>query len=269
MDNRTLSTDIYGHFVLVSKQTFTDIYMWVGTAIRVNEVLRRAMYDAGLTELDLSVELSVDPKTVRNWMRGQVPHPGRRASLERLLGVEAGVVWPELDSSVRIGDRPAELAAVYPRRDLLKLQDWLELFGRARSRIHLLTASASFLLNDAQMIRLLERKCADGVRISFALAVPNDGETRTDDSVSGPLRETLGLVQPLARFDQFQLRLHRDVVYSSLYRADDDLIVNQHAYGVPAAESPVFHYRRSESNEIFDAYEASLETIWSSADVVA
>ncbi len=237
-------------------------------AIRVNEVLRRAMYDAGLTELDLSVELSVDPKTVRNWMRGQVPHPGRRASLERLLGVEANVVWPELNSSVRMGDRPSELAAVYPRRDLLKSQDWLALFEGATSRIDLLTFSASFLLDDSQIIRMFERKCAEGVRMRFALALPNNEAAETDAALPDQLRGTLGLVKPLLRFAQFQLRLHRDVVYSSLYRADDDLIVNQHAYGVAAAESPLFHYRRSDSSEIFNAYEASLETIWSSAGVV-
>ncbi|TDC34061.1 helix-turn-helix domain-containing protein [Kribbella albertanoniae] len=231
----------------------------------MNEVLRRAMYDAGLTELDLSVELSVDPKTVRNWMRGQVPHPGRRASLERLLGVDVNVVWPELNSSVRMGDRPSELAAVYPRRDLLKSQDWLALFDGARSRVDLLTFSASFLLDDSQIIQLFERKCAEGVRMRFALALPNNESAEADEAVADQLRGTLRLVKPLLRFDRFQLRLHRDVVYSSLYRADDDLIVNQHAYGVPAAESPLFHYRRTESSEIFDAYETSLETIWSMA----
>jgi hypothetical protein len=37
-------------------------------------MLRRAMYNANLTDVDVSVKLVVDPKTVRNWMRGQMPH---------------------------------------------------------------------------------------------------------------------------------------------------------------------------------------------------
>jgi len=234
----------------------------------VNEVLRRAMYDAGLTELDLSVELSVDPKTVRNWMRGQVPHPGRRASLERLLGVDAGVVWPELNSSVRMGDRPTELAAVYPRRDLLKREDWLSCFDGATSRIDLLTAGASFLLDDPQVIRLFERKCDAGVRIRFALSIPPEPGAVADEDSATKLRGTLHLVHSLLRSNQFELRLHRDVIYSSLYRVDDELLVNQHAHRVPAAQSPLFHYRRTDESEIFDAYAASLEKIWSSANVV-
>lgn len=131
----------------------------------------------------------------------------------------------------------------------MKLQDWLALFDKARTRIDLLTTSASFLLGDSQMSGLLERKCAEGVRIKRRGG-------------------TLELVQSLLRFDAFQLRLHRDVVYGSLYRADDDLIVNQHTYGFSAAESPVFHYRRSESSEIFNAYEMSPEMIWQLASVV-
>jgi hypothetical protein len=32
-----------------------------------------------------------------------------------------------------------------------------------------------------------------------------------------------------------------------VYRADGQVFVNQHAYGIPAAHSPVFCYRESES----------------------
>jgi hypothetical protein len=32
-----------------------------------------------------------------------------------------------------------------------------------------------------------------------------------------------------------QIRLHQDLLYSAIYRADDQLLVSQHAYGIPRA----------------------------------
>ena len=37
-----------------------------------------------------------------------------------------------------------------------------------------------------------------------------------------------------------EIWLHRTVLYNSIYRADDQLLVNQHTYGIPAAQAPVF-----------------------------
>jgi hypothetical protein len=43
--------------------------------------------------------------------------------------------------------------------------------------------------------------------------------------------------------EKIEIRLHRTVLYNSIYRADDQLLVNQHAYGLPAAQAPVFCLR--------------------------
>jgi hypothetical protein len=45
-------------------------------------------------------------------------------------------------------------------------------------------------------------------------------------------------------------------------QADDQLLVNQHAYGVPAASSPVYHYRHSGDSEMLSSYLASFDSIW-------
>lgn len=47
----------------------------------------------------------------------------------------------------------------------------------------------------------------------------------------------LTLYRPLSNAE---IKLHQVVLYNSIYRADDQLLVNQHAYGIPAAHSPVF-----------------------------
>jgi hypothetical protein len=42
---------------------------------------------------------------------------------------------------------------------------------------------------------------------------------------------------------------------------DDDLLVNAHVYGAPAAHSPVLHLRRLSGGQLFDHYQASFERV--------
>jgi hypothetical protein len=48
---------------------------------------------------------------------------------------------------------------------------------------------------------------------------------------------------------------HHDI--NPVYRAVGQVFVNQHAYGIPAAHSPVFCYRESESGELATAHLAA------------
>jgi len=43
------------------------------------------------------------------------------------------------------------------------------------------------------------------------------------------------------------------------------MLVNQHAYGIPAANAPVFHLRRGGSSDMFSSYIDSLDRIWAAA----
>jgi len=53
------------------------------------------------------------------------------------------------------------------------------------------------------------------------------------------------------------------MLYNSLFYADNDMLVNQHVYGIPAANAPVFRLRGSESNDMFGNYMESFRGIWS------
>jgi hypothetical protein len=64
------------------------------------------------------------------------------------------------------------------------------------------------------------------------------------------------------------MRLHDTVLYNSLYRADNQLFVNQHTYGLPAAHSPVFCFRASDAGDMPMAYLESYEKVWASAQPV-
>jgi hypothetical protein len=79
------------------------------------------------------------------------------------------------------------------------------------------------------------------------------------------IRNALALYAPLREVKNIEIRLHRAVLYNSIYRADDQLMVNQHAYGLPAAHSPVFCLRKTEVGDMVDAYLGSFERVWAQA----
>jgi hypothetical protein len=150
----------------------------------------------------------------------------------------------------------------------------LSFFEAAESEIGILAYSALFLAEDARIVRLLTDKSDDGVRIKVALGAP-DGrnvthrgiEEEIGEAMGAKIRNSLTLLHPLLQRDTVELRLHRTVLYNSIYRADDHLLVNQHAYGIPAAQSPVYHYRHSDDSEMFHSYLTSFEAVWSRANV--
>ncbi|MEU4193617.1 XRE family transcriptional regulator [Kribbella sp. NPDC026611] len=233
----------------------------------VNEALRRAMYGANLTEADVAAEVAVDPKTVRNWLRGQLPHARHRATLTKLLGIEEELTWPELSQA-----RQPDLVAVYPRRTALTDEFWLSLFGSAVSEIGIIANDALFLLRHSEFLPRLRERCVAGTRVRVGLRDPDlaanaVGDLDADaDGAVAESRSALARLQPLSPCDGFEVRLHNIVLYNSMYVADDQLLVNQHAPGIVGAASPVFHYRRSAGGDMFRSYLASFETIWSQAE---
>ncbi|MGI5487972.1 hypothetical protein [Microtetraspora malaysiensis] len=57
------------------------------------------------------------------------------------------------------------------------------------------------------------------------------------------------------------------MLYNSIYRADDDLLANIHAYGTPAAQAPVIHIRATENGDTAAVYLTSLERVWATAEL--
>jgi hypothetical protein len=97
--------------------------------------------------------------------------------------------------------------------------------------------------------RLVLKRHRAGVAVRIALGDPDGPQAavRSDeegigDAMAAKIRNALTLYQPLCAVENIEIRLHRTVLYNSIYRADGQLLVNQHAYGLPAAQAPVFSY---------------------------
>jgi hypothetical protein len=66
--------------------------------------------------------------------------------------------------------------------------------------------------------------------------------------------------QPLVGATGVGFRLHRTTLYNSIYRFDDDLLVNQHALGVHGYQAPILHIRAG--GDLAGIYERSFEAAW-------
>jgi len=241
----------------------------------VNEPLRRFLLQAGLREDDAAARLDVDPKTVRRWLNGRVPYPHNRAAIAHLLGVEEADLWPGASGTLTARIRPDELSAVYPHRSAVPREVWIRFFSSAEREIGILAYSGLFLAEDTGILRLLAEKGRVGVNIRIGLGDPESsrvvqrGEVDIGDAVPAKMRKALTLYRTVAELENVEIRLHQTVLYNSIYQADDQLFVNQHAYGIPAMNAPVFCLRDIGDGEMTALYRNSFEFAWASAVTLA
>ncbi|MGN6331824.1 MAG: XRE family transcriptional regulator [Motilibacteraceae bacterium] len=239
-----------------------------------NERLRGALVSAGLTPLDLAAALQVDPKTVERWIAtGRVPHRRHRWETAQKLGVDAGYLWPDVDHT----DVDQELLQLYPRRSEVPHELWRSLFESATEHIDLLAYSALFLPDGTypSIAETLSKRARDGVQVRVLIGDPESPMVRRRGDEEGigaglPARASLTLAYLAPAIAHgVDVRLHETTLYASLYRFDDDLLANPHAYGEPASRSPVLHLRRTPGGHLFQHYLGSLDRVWSTARPVA
>jgi transcriptional regulator with XRE-family HTH domain len=234
----------------------------------VNEPLRRALLRARLREDDVATRLGVDPKTVRRWLNGRVPYPHNRTAIAELVAVDEADLWPDAGGPLAARIRPEELGTVYPHRRVVPREVWARLFGSAEHEIAILAYSALFLAEDAGILRILAGKGRAGITVRIALghpdgphATPRGEEEGTGDAMPAKIRSALMLYRPLGTVQNIEIRLHRTVLYNSIYRADGQLLVNQHTYGIPALQAPVFCLHDA-GGEMAALYLNSFERVW-------
>ena len=238
-----------------------------------NERLRAALLEQGLTPSDLADSLGVDVKTVERWIRGRVPYRKYRYTLAVRLKADETYLWPEALSDDQIGSASeSEIITVYPHRWMVPRDAWGRLFDSAEEEIGILVYSGMFLAEDGGLLALLKAKAADGVNVRIILGDPASPELASrgkaegiDDAMVARARNAIALFGPLARVDGVEIRLHGTTLYTSIFRADEQLLVNTHVYGVPAGQAPVLHLRRVAGGAMVLLYVDSFDRVWSEA----
>jgi transcriptional regulator with XRE-family HTH domain len=238
-----------------------------------NERLRAALLERGLTPAALGEELGVDHKTVERWISGRVPYRRHRYALASRLGVDEVYLWPGALSREMVGDASeSEVVAVYPHRSEVPRDTWARLFSAAECEIGVLVYSGLFLAEDVGLQRILADRAGVGVRVRVLLGDPASAQVAdrgadegVDDVMAAKIRNALVLFRALRGAEGAEFRFHQTILYNSIYRGDDQLLVNTHIYGVTAASAPVWHLRKVAGGEIAATYLESFERVWDTA----
>lgn len=122
---------------------------------------------------------------------------------------------------------------------------------------------------NANLLALLRDRATAGTKVRILFGDPEctavserGAEERIGDAMASKIRNVLVLYRPVAEVPGIEVRLHGTTLYNSIYRFDDELLVNTHIYGVPAAHAPVLHLRKLSAGDLFDTYADSYERVW-------
>ena len=169
----------------------------------------------------------------------------------------------------------SEVLAIYPHRTDVPQDLWERIFGAAERDIGVLVYAGLFLAEDAGVQKILADKARSGVRVRILLGDPDSPQVAergasegVDDAMAAKVRNALVLYRTLRGADGAEFRFHQTILYNSIYRGDDQLLVNTHVYGVTAARAPVWHLKRVAGGEIATTYLDSFERVWESATPV-
>ncbi|GAA4184005.1 DUF5919 domain-containing protein [Streptosporangium oxazolinicum] len=236
-----------------------------------NERLRVALLERGTTIDALAEAIQVDAKTVERWItRGRTPYRKHRFAVAKFLGMEEAYLWPDAMTPAQAAVvSESEIVAVYPHRWTVPRDAWGRLFSAAEQEIGVLVYSGIFIAQDTGLLRLFADKAKAGVRVRILLGDPDArqivqrGEDEgLGDGMVAQIRTAVLLYRPLRDVEGMEIRLHPTILYNSIYRGDDQLLVNTHVYGKFAADAPVMHLRKAAGGGMVTTYVDSFEAVW-------
>lgn len=239
-----------------------------------NERLRSALLARGMTAQDLADAIGVNPKTVERWItQGKAPYRRHQYAVASELKVDVTTLWDDsraVDTATDLSK--AEIVTIYPHRHMVPNSLWREIYERAESRIDVLVYSGLWLSEDPQFHDLLKRKVQGATQVQILLgdpgcpAVQQRGVDEGHRIMDGKIRNALVNYRPLfTSHPDISFRLHDGTLYNSIFRSDDEMLVNTHVYGIGAYMAPVLHLRRLPGGGLFDTYANSIDQTWGSA----
>ncbi|MEU5849243.1 DUF5919 domain-containing protein [Saccharopolyspora shandongensis] len=240
-----------------------------------NERLRDALLRNGITPEQVAEATKVDPKTVERWItRARTPYPKHRHAVAAMVRESETYLWPDAIEPERSAEvSGSEIIKVYPHRHAVPRDLWTQLLDRAESEVEILVYVGMFLTEDRTILRKLTDKANNGARIrllfgdpaSAAITRRSSEENIGKSTISAKIRQTLAFFKPVSTVDGIDVRCHGTTLYNSIYRYDDDMIVNPHVHGFQAPHAPAPHLRRLSAGDLFETYSESFEAVWNAA----
>ncbi|MFE3447180.1 XRE family transcriptional regulator [Nocardia sp. NPDC059180] len=213
----------------------------------------------------------VDPKSVERWVNlGRVPRRRTAIHAAECLGEDVNALWPALQQARTARAVSPELVALYDQRADVPASMFVNLFAAARFHIDVLVYAAVFLheayprLNDL-FIERAEAGCSIRIAVGDADSANvqlRGREEKFGHGIESRCRLAVMHYRALHATPGIELRTHTTTLYNSIFRADEDMLVNAHMWGVNAYRAPVWHLRRTVGGGLFDTYTDSFEAVW-------
>lgn len=239
----------------------------------VNERLRTVMLRTGTTVDELALCCGVDAKSAERWItQGRVPHRRHRWAAAARLGADEAWLWPDaVPAREQAGQ--SELVHLYPDRASVPRETWLRLLEEARDDVCVLVMSGTFYAQaQPRVARQLAAAAGRGVRVRLCFGDPDSEAVATrgreeniGDTLAAKIRSSLTYYRDIAASGDVEVRLHPCTLYASMFRYDDQIMVNPHAFGEPASANPTLHLRRLDGGQVADHYMDSFERVWDTA----
>lgn len=235
-----------------------------------NERLRATIAANDHTIQSLADHVGVDPKTVERWITtDRVPHRNHRWKTAKFLAVDEVYLWPSVEPQAKTAST-AELVTFYPNRGAVPGHLLSSLIDNATSQIEILVYAGLFLFDThPDLSDDLAEKAKAGTQIRILLGDPESEmvlrrgeEEGIGDNLASRARITHSYLKSAARTPGLEVRLHGTILYNSIYRFDDDVLVNPHVLGAPAGQNPVLHFRYVPGGRMFRHYMKSFDYAW-------
>ena len=236
-----------------------------------NQRLYEAIRQSGKHLKDIADEVDADPKTVGRWVSvGRLPRPAIRQKLALAVGVPEAVLWPDAPGTAY---GTSELVGIYTTRRELPPSTVSSLLEAAGHHIDVLAYSALWLWDTVpRFVERVQLKIADCVDVRVCLGDPDSEAVRLrgqeealDDGLAGRCRVAARYAQGIHNAEPTTVRLSGATLYASVFRFDDDVLLNSHLWGSPAGDSPVYHFRKQSEAGIAASAIRSFERVWAAA----
>lgn len=236
-----------------------------------NEQLAEAMARVGLSSADLASVVEVDPRTIDRVVadRSRIPRRYARHVIAEAVQVPVGVLWPAASN----GAQTTEVEAIYASRAAMPTGLVMSLLGAAVDQIDVLTFAGMWLWDAVPAFgSTLAAKANSGVSVRVCLGDPEGAavsvrgaEEGIDDLLAARCRLAAKYAEQSLSSSPAAVRLHDTTLYATILRFDDQLLVNWHLFGAPAADSPVLQLRRSSTHGLAERAIVSFERVWERA----
>src|SRR5271166_2769833 len=245
-----------------------------------NEVLRQRVRGRKLSDRRFADGIGVSVKTLQRWL-ADVDYRVRGENARRaaeVLGCTPHDLWPQ-QYPPSAANQPSEDGArpftptVYATRSQIPASLWKQHFDDAQRCVDILVFAATFLFDTVDgFVDMLADAAGRGIAVRVLVGDPDSAsmilrgeEEDIGEAVSARCHTTVELLAPWATTPGLQIRKHQTTLYTSMFRVDDDMIVNFHVYGSPGRNNPVMVFAKADQPRLWATFDQAFNRIWDNA----